>query len=205
MARRPTREDLIQREESLANFFNSSTVGLAILNDRLCYEMLNPCLAASHGRARESHVGKHIREILGGVAPQVEAAMERVLMTAESVKCEVAGTLPTRPHASRWIASYFPIPDGSGKVKQVGAIVVEVKGDDQIQPALPDPSFGPAVLRSWKEIAHYTGACVKTLQRWERAYNFPVRRVEHKKGSVVFALKAEVDAWLQSRAGNAER
>ena len=49
------------------------------------------------------------------------------------------------------------------------------------------------VLRSRKEIANYVGAFVKTIQRWEQHYNFPIRRWKRNKGAAVFALKADVD------------
>jgi hypothetical protein len=48
------------------------------------------------------------------------------------------------------------------------------------------------VLRSWKDIAQYVGACVKTVQRWEYAHGFPVQRLDPQKGAVVFALRDEV-------------
>jgi hypothetical protein len=61
------------------------------------------------------------------------------------------------------------------------------------------PSTVNEVLRSWKEIANYVGACVKTVQRCEQHYNVPIRRLERRKGAVVFALKAEVDSWIRMR------
>jgi hypothetical protein len=55
------------------------------------------------------------------------------------------------------------------------------------------------MLRSWKDISNYVGACVKTVQRWEENYNLPIRRLERSKGASVFALKAEVDSWILTR------
>lgn len=46
-------------------------------------------------------------------------------------------------------------------------------------------------LRSWKEIAAYTGVSIRTLQRWERDFALPIRRVATKRGSVVFAFQSE--------------
>jgi|SRR3954469_20710917 hypothetical protein len=53
------------------------------------------------------------------------------------------------------------------------------------------------VLNSWKEISTYVGRGVRTVQRWEKWFSFPVHRPSgHAKGSVL-ALPEEVDAWLQ--------
>jgi hypothetical protein len=114
--------------------------------------------------------------------------------------CEIAGALPTRPDAGHWISNFFPITDSNGKVVQVGAVVVELGKDVQLQGTHNPSTSAVTLLRSWKDIARYVGTCVKTVQRWEEAHQFPIRRVQPKKGAVVFALRNEVDHWLLSRA-----
>ena len=59
-------------------------------------------------------------------------------------------------------------------------------------------------LRSWKEISSYAGASVRTLQRWEREFHLPIRRIATKKGSVVFAFRSDLDAWFRARTQTAE-
>ena len=56
------------------------------------------------------------------------------------------------------------------------------------------------LLRSWKEIAGHLGTSVRTAQRWEREFQLPVRRIEAKRGAVVFAYPGELKTWLQSRS-----
>jgi hypothetical protein len=58
---------------------------------------------------------------------------------------------------------------------------------------------GPKVLNSWKEIAGYVGRGVRTVQRWEREFAFPVRRPNGKSRSAVFAISSNVDEWLNTR------
>lgn len=60
------------------------------------------------------------------------------------------------------------------------------------------------ILRSWKEIAAYAGASVRTLQRWERDFHLPIRRIATKKGSVVFAFRSDLDTWFRARTQTAE-
>ncbi len=54
-------------------------------------------------------------------------------------------------------------------------------------------------LESWKEIAHYLGVSVRTVQRWEEQSSLPVHRVKKDKGAGVFAYVDELDTWQQSR------
>jgi TolB-like protein len=52
-------------------------------------------------------------------------------------------------------------------------------------------------LDSWKEIAAYLKKEVRTVQRWEKSSDLPVRRLVHGKQGTVFAYKSELDAWWQ--------
>jgi hypothetical protein len=53
-------------------------------------------------------------------------------------------------------------------------------------------------LDSWKAIAAYLRRDERTVRRWEKSLGLPVRRVPGARGSSVFALTGEIDAWLQS-------
>jgi len=200
MVRRTLYTELLQSEGLLSEFFNRSNVGLAVFDRKLRYEALNPRLAASHHTSVEFHLGKHIREILGEVALQVEPPIQRVFASGTPiVNFDVAGPLPTRPDGGHWIDNFFPIIDSNGRVNEVGVVVVELPKNIQLQPLETQASSATSVLRSWKDIAHYVGTCVKTVQRWEDAHEFPIHRVRPSKGSVVFALPKEVDDWLRTR------
>ncbi len=54
-------------------------------------------------------------------------------------------------------------------------------------------------LESWKAIAGHLNRDVRTVQRWERGEGLPVHRHAHDQRGTVFALRAELDAWLASR------
>jgi hypothetical protein len=57
----------------------------------------------------------------------------------------------------------------------------------------------PPILSSWKEIAGYVGKSIRTVQRWERESQFPVRRPRNGKGAVL-AYTNELDAWVRTQA-----
>jgi TolB-like protein/Flp pilus assembly protein TadD len=50
-------------------------------------------------------------------------------------------------------------------------------------------------LDSWKEIAAYLNKEVRTVQRWEKNWGLPVRRLAQGKQGTVFAYKLDLDAW----------
>jgi hypothetical protein len=195
-------DEICTTQQLLADFFNQSTVGLAIYDDDLRYQALNPCLAEMHGMAMGLHLGRSLREVLGEVALRVVPVITHVLSTGRPVlNFEIAGALPTRKRPGRWVDSFLPAKDANGRVRQVGVVVVQLTPDTKLRQAAYS---GTEVLRSWKEIAGYLGACVKTVQRWEQEHKFPIRRLKASKGAMVFALKTDVDNWLRSETLRSE-
>ena len=57
-------------------------------------------------------------------------------------------------------------------------------------------SPGRRVLHSWKEISTYTGRGVRTIQRYEVQFGFPVHRPAGSPRSAVLAFTDEIDRWL---------
>lgn len=54
----------------------------------------------------------------------------------------------------------------------------------------------PDRLSGWKEIAAHLRRSVRAVQRWEHELGLPVKRVKTAAGHVVFASRADLDAWL---------
>jgi TolB-like protein/Tfp pilus assembly protein PilF len=59
----------------------------------------------------------------------------------------------------------------------------------------PDPPANETRLESWGEIASYLHSDVRTVQRWERTLELPVRRLHVGKISSVYAYRSELDKW----------
>ena len=53
-------------------------------------------------------------------------------------------------------------------------------------------------LDSWKDIAAYLGRDLRTVQRWETERRLPVHRLPGGDKPRVYALPAELDAWLRT-------
>jgi hypothetical protein len=52
------------------------------------------------------------------------------------------------------------------------------------------------ILNSWKEIAAYIGRGVRTVQRYELQFGFPVHRPAGMSRSSVMGFSDEIDTWL---------
>jgi len=51
-------------------------------------------------------------------------------------------------------------------------------------------------LSGWKEIGQHLRRSPRSAQRWERELGLPVKRVRTAHGQVVYASRAELDAWM---------
>ena len=77
------------------------------------------------------------------------------------------------------------------------AILIRTVSKETGRPG-PGP-ISPGRLDSWKEIASYLGRGIRTVQRWEREEQMPVRRLGHARRGTVYADPAELSAWWESR------
>src|SRR5262252_9905845 len=68
----------------------------------------------------------------------------------------------------------------------------------------PGPLPNEPRLESWGEIAAYLRRDIRTVQRWERLYSLPVRRLVIGKQGQVYAYRSELDAWVRKRQPVAE-
>ena len=57
------------------------------------------------------------------------------------------------------------------------------------------PPGGPVRLNGWKDIASHLDRGVRTVQRWEKEFGLPVRRLGPGRGEGVFAFRHEIDEW----------
>src|SRR5579863_6003022 len=70
-------------EQLIAVYFNSSTIGFAILDTSLRFLAINDALSAMNGIPAADHLGKTVREILLNFADIVEPKLTDVLLSGE--------------------------------------------------------------------------------------------------------------------------
>jgi len=117
--------------------FKSSTVGVAICDRQLRFCAINGALASMNGVPAAYHLGKTIHAVLGSAAAKIQPAFERVFATGQPLSnLDVTAELPTRDAVGHWNESYFPIKDDSGRVHQVGVIVLELTKRNELDAAL---------------------------------------------------------------------
>lgn len=98
---------------------------------------VNDTLAHMNGVPAGDHIGKTMREVLGDFTDSIEPIFRRVFVTGEPVLNHVvSGTLPTRTEVGHWIENYFPIRDDKGVIQQVGAVVVEITKQKELEQSL---------------------------------------------------------------------
>src|SRR5215471_4786077 len=54
----------------------------------------------------------------------------------------------------------------------------------------------PDIVTGWKNIARHLGMGIRTVQRYERHMNLPIRRPAGRMRGAVLATKSELDAWV---------
>jgi PAS fold len=203
MARTATTDEIGWAERVLIACFSNSAVGVAVVGDNLLCMAINTSLAAMHNHSPNVQLGMSLREVLGEAGSQLETAVRQVLASWRPViNVHITGELTDKSGVGRWVGSLLPLTDEKRVVTRVGVILVKVA--PQIGPKQAGPRAYPCssrvALQSWREIADYMRASVKTVQRWERIHGFPVRRLEVRRGAMVFALRDEVDNWVRSKA-----
>lgn len=121
-----------------SSLFESPGIGFAVCNADLKYVVVNKSLAIMIGLPIERHLGKTVRDVLGTcMAAHIESLMQTVLETRCPVfNQKLSGKLPARAEQGHWLESVFPIKDVSGRVGDLGVVVVEITTQKQLEKTL---------------------------------------------------------------------
>ncbi len=108
--------------------YRTASVGLCVVDPEFRYVRVNDRLAEMHGRPAAEHIGRTMREIIPGLADELEALVRRVLETGRPVfDVEVTGETFARPGLKRtWIEQWLPLFDQEGRVVAVNGAAMEV-------------------------------------------------------------------------------
>lgn len=131
-------QELLTQEEWLTAFFTATPAGLVIVDDQLRFVRLNETMARINGVPLEDHFGKSVQEVLPGLATTIEPLLQRIIDIGEpALTLELSGENANEPGGLQHIAaSYFPMRDRAGRVKGVGALIVDQTERKQAEEAL---------------------------------------------------------------------
>ncbi|PTY01086.1 PAS domain-containing protein [Opitutus sp. ER46] len=124
-------EDALRESEARARaqaveleaVYESSPLGLSVLDTDLRFRRINRRLAELNGRSVAEHIGRRVEEIVPGVAEQAAAALRQVLATGQAVRVELRGATPSVPGEERiWDEHWAPLRNDKGEI--VGCVVV---------------------------------------------------------------------------------
>ena len=132
-ARKRQEDRLRQSEEALAkqyaeleNLYDTTPVGLALLDREFRYLRINEELAVINGLPVEEHIGKTGPEVVPDVTDTVTPIMNRVFETGEpALGMEVTGWTRATNEPHHYIVDYYPVRN-EGEVFAVGACVRDV-------------------------------------------------------------------------------
>jgi formate hydrogenlyase transcriptional activator len=164
-------EALSEWEQLLTAYVNASQVGLCILDTNFRFLAINNTLAEMNGLPAGAHLGKSVREVLGDFAELVEPQLEHVVATGQPVlNFATSFILPTRTKPGHWIEHFIPIKDATGKVAQVGAVVVEITEQKDLKESLQGASEN---LRQEKKRQHVMIEVSRALaSKWDARQTF---------------------------------
>ncbi len=123
----------LSSDAQLEALLSNAPVGFAFFDRSVRYLRINEPLAEINGISADAHLGRTVRDLLPGVADDVESLVERVFRTGRSVVgVEVEGETPREPGRRRWwLTSYYPVVEpgavgGRPGVSAVGCVVLDI-------------------------------------------------------------------------------
>jgi DNA-binding CsgD family transcriptional regulator len=169
----------------------ASSFGIGVFDRRLHYVGINSALAEMHGVPPPAHWGKHISHVLGDAASSIALMMERVFETGQPIKgVRLSIKLPARKEIGHWIDDYLPIIDHRGRVRNVVAVVFELKQESIDSPFHPRTegqislvALSPREVEIVRLLA--AGKCNKEVSS---ILNLSVKTVESHRSRVLLKL-----------------
>lgn len=127
-ALRISEETARQRLIELEAVYDTTPIGMCVLDRDLRYVRINKRLAEINGLPVEAHIGRTVREIVPALAETAEPLLRRVLETGEPVQnIEISGHTAATPEVERtWLENWFPLRDADGQIIGINIAVEDI-------------------------------------------------------------------------------
>ncbi len=119
--------DLARQYAELENLYDTTPVGLSLVDTDLRYIRINESLAAINGLAPEDHIGRRFPDLMPELAESLSPIYRQVIESGRPVMGhDIEGQTIASPGETRnWIADFYPVRQDD-KVFAVGTCVREV-------------------------------------------------------------------------------
>jgi PAS domain S-box-containing protein len=122
--------ELRESEALVDAVIDQAPIGLGFLDEDLVYRKLNRELAEINGVPVEEHLGRHPRDVLPTLWPQIEPMLRDILDNGASyIGLDLSGRKPGDPDVPRdWKVNYFPVRE-DGTIFGIGATIQDVTAE----------------------------------------------------------------------------
>ena len=129
-------EQTVRRQlAEIESLYQTTPVGLAVLDTDLRFVRLNQRLAEINGLSVEAHIGRTVREIVPDLADSAESLLRGILETGEPIRnFELSGETASQPGVVRtWLENWFPLKDAGGEIVAINVVVQEITDRKQAE------------------------------------------------------------------------
>jgi PAS domain S-box-containing protein len=152
---RARERDSIEAQALLDALVDAAPIGQGFLDTDFRYVRVNDALAEINGVPAIDHIGRTVREVLPALAADIEAALEEVLTTGETiVDLQIVGETRREPGRDRhYVASYYPVALACGERLGIGITVADVTDRAEAAQALREQrDLYEALMRAQSEL-----------------------------------------------------
>jgi len=126
---RAARADVERVQQQLTAIFETSPIGIGLLDNEQRFVAINEALAEINGLSREQHLGHTIPELFGRFDPELVALFQKIYSTGELfISPQFAVNVPGRDdrRPGYYNVHYLPTANRSGTVEETLIYVVDV-------------------------------------------------------------------------------
>ena len=122
----------------LEHLYNTTPIGLCLLNTELRYVHINKVLADFNGRPVSDHIGRTLQEIIPDVFPFIESFFRQVLDTGEPFRnFELRSATQSEPNRERdWLIDLYDYRSDDGVLRGVSVVLQDISARKQAEEAL---------------------------------------------------------------------
>ncbi|MEG4200652.1 PAS domain S-box protein [Microcoleus sp. Pol12A5] len=140
LALQETEQTVRRQLLEIESLYQTTPVGLAVLDTDLRFVRINQRFAQMNGLALEKHIGRTLREIVPDWADTAEPLLRHLLDTGEPIRnFELTGKTRAQPTVVRtWLQNWWPLRDRGAEIVGIHIVVQEITARKMAELALQE-------------------------------------------------------------------